>query len=199
MSAAEAMDPVAVFQGYRGLLFGIAYRMVGSVGDAEDLVQEAFVRWQEHGGAEVRSPKAYLVAVISRLCVKHQQAARRSRADYIGPWLPEPLLVDEDADPSAAAEMKESLSMAFMVLLERLGPAERAAFLLHDVFGYGYDEVAAILDKSEAACRQIAHRARQHVTANRPRFDPSPQQQERLLGQFLAASSSGDLRGLLAL
>lgn len=187
------------FDRHRPLLFSIAYRMLGSVMDAEDVVQEAFVRWREAPEGEVRSPKAYLSAVVTRLCIDHLRSARVKREEYVGPWLPEPLLTEQVTDLGGALALEESLSMAFLVLLESLTPTERAVFLMREVFGYDYEEIARVVGKSEANCRQISRRARQSVVARRPRFESSPEQEERLMGSFLQASLSGDMEGLLAL
>ncbi len=188
-----------VFHQHQGLLFSIAYRMLGSAADAEDMLQETFIRWQQTSEAEIQSPRAYLVTIISRLCINHLQSARVQREEYVGQWLPEPLLTGSASDPSATSRIDESLSMAFLVLLERLTPVERAVLLLREVFDYEYSEIARILGQNEPNCRQILRRARQHIAQIRPRFDPSPQQRERLLRQFLEASSRGDMEGLLAL
>jgi RNA polymerase sigma-70 factor (ECF subfamily) len=183
-------------------MFSIAYRMLGSVSDAEDMVQEAFLRYQraQADGVAVESPKAYLSTVVTRLAIDQLRSARMRRETYVGQWLPEPLLTDDGAgDPAARAEQTDSVSMAFLLLLERLSPVERAVFLLHDVFGYGYDEIATIVDKSEANCRQLAHRARRHVQSDRPRFEPSPQARDELAARFFAAVTDGDLDGLVEL
>ena len=184
----------------RPRLFGIAYRMLGGVAEAEDVVQEAFLRLhraQEEGTA-VDNPPAFLTTVVTRLAIDQLRSARARREQYVGPWLPEPLLADE-RDVGEHAELAESLSMAFLVVLERLSPVERAVFLLHDIFGYGYHEVAAIVGTSEANCRQLAARARRHVAEGRPRFDASPARREELAARFLAACEKGDLDGLLGL
>jgi RNA polymerase sigma-70 factor, ECF subfamily len=186
----------------RPLMFSIAYRMLSSVGDAEDVVQEAFLRYEraQAGGEKIESPKAYLSAVVTRLAIDHLRSARVRRERYVGQWLPEPLLTDEGAgDPAAHAEQADSLSMAFLLLLERLSPVERAVFLLHDVFGYGYDEIAPIVDKSEANCRQLATRARRHVEAEKPRFEASRRERDELAARFFAATSEGDIDGLVEL
>ncbi len=187
---------IGVFDRHRPLLFSIAYRILGSVMDAEDVVQEAYLRWQRAPQAEVRSPKAYLSAVITRLCIDQLRSARARREEYIGSWLPEPLPTEPAPD---AALLEESLSMAFLVLLENLNPTERAVFLLREVFDYDYGEISRLVDKSEENCRQIAHRARQSVAARRPRFESSPEQEERLMGSFLEACFGSDMEGLLAL
>jgi RNA polymerase sigma-70 factor (ECF subfamily) len=173
----------------RRLLFSIAYRMVGSVSDAEDLVQEAFLRLhrEQQEGAEIESPKAFLTTVITRLSIDHLRSARVRREQYVGEWLPEPLLVDPDPGPADQAEMSDTLSLAFLVLLESLTPLERAIFLLHDVFGYSYAEIGQVVDKSEDNCRQIALRARRAVDAGRPRFDPSEEERRRVAERFFAA------------
>ena len=187
------------FERYRSLLFSIAYRMLGSVADAEDLVQEAYLRWREAPEAEVRSPKSYLSAVVTRLSIDRLRAARVKREEYVGPWLPEPLLSDRAEKGADPIELDESLSMAFLVLLESLNPVERAVFLLREVFDYDYEEISRIVAKSEDNCRQIARRARQSVAARRPRFDRSPAQEERLTGRFVEACVSGDMEGLIGL
>jgi RNA polymerase sigma-70 factor (ECF subfamily) len=182
-----------LFDRHRPLLFSIAYRMLGSVMDAEDVVQEAFLRWQRAPRAEVRSPKAYLSAVVTRLCIDQLRTARTRREEYVGPWLPEPLPTEPDT-----SAIDESLSMAFLVLLESLNPTERAVFLLREVFDYDYGEISRLVGKSEANCRQIARRARDSVAARRPRFESSPEQEERLMGSFLEASLGGDMEGLVS-
>jgi RNA polymerase sigma-70 factor (ECF subfamily) len=185
---------------FRPLLFSIAYRMIGSVSEAEDIVQEAFLRYHRAAPADVENPKAYLSAITTRLAIDHLRSARARREEYVGPWLPEPLLADEHApDPSEQAELADSLSLAFLVLLERLTPVERAAFLLREVFGYPYDEIAEIIDRSEDNARQLVSRARRHVDAERPRFEVSREAHEELTERFVVASQSGDLEGLIEL
>lgn len=191
-------DDLDSFDAHRPLLLAIAYRMTGSVMDAEDIVQEAYLRWERRGGRDVQSPRAYLSAVVTRLSIDHLRAAHTQREMYTGAWLPEPLIAEQEPDAADVAALHESLSMAFLVLLENLTPVERAIFLLHDVFRYDFHEIAGIVAKSEGNCRQIARRARQQIAARRPRFDPSPEQQERLTDQFIAACTDGDLSGLLA-
>ena len=192
-----------VYEDLRPLLFSIAYRMLGSVAEAEDIVQEAFLRYHrapaEHAG-EVESAKAYLSAVTTRLAIDHLRSARVRKETYIGEWLPEPLLTDESAqDETTHVEDADSLSMAFLLLLERLSPVERAVFLLHDIFDYGYDEVAEIIGKTEANCRQLAVRARRHVEQNKPRFEASRQQRERLATRFFGAVEQGEMDSLIEL
>jgi len=187
------------FNRYRSLLFSIAYRMLGSVADAEDILQEAFLRWQRASEEEIRSPRAFLVTVVSRLCINHLQSARIRREEYVGQWLPEPIVTDSTADPFTISQVDESLSMAFLVLLERLSPVERAVFLLREVFDYEYAEIADTVGKDEANCRQILRRAHQHMSEVRPRFKASPRQKELLLGEFRQAATTGDLAGLVAL
>lgn len=187
------------FEAHRPLLFAIAYRMLGSVSDAEDIVQEAYLRYQAVPPQQVAAPKAFLSTVVTRLCLNHLQSARQQRETYIGPWLPEPLPTDARAEPDSRAELHESLSLAFLVLLEQLTPLERAVFLLHEVFDYPHAEVAAILGKEEAACRKTFSRAKRHIAAGRPRFTPAPETHRQLLAQFMRAVSSGDLDGLRGL
>jgi len=196
---------------YRPLMFSIAYRMTGSVSDAEDIVQEAFLRAAKDGDkdAEVESPKAYLATITTRLAIDHLRSARVRRESYIGTWLPEPLLAGapvgprssggsrDEADPAELAETSDSLSMAFLVLLESLAPAERAVFLLREVFGYGYGEIAGITGKTAAACRQTFARSRRRIDEGRPRFETSRAEGDELTALFLAAADGGDMTSLL--
>ncbi|HEY2064516.1 MAG TPA: RNA polymerase sigma-70 factor [Gemmatimonadaceae bacterium] len=188
----------AVFTETRPLLFSIAYRMLGSVADAEDLVQDAYLRWQAAPDVDVRSPRAYLATTVTRLAINHLRSARYQRETYVGPWLPEPLVTEFAPDPSEHVELAESLSMAFMVMLERLSPIERAVLLLHDVFDFDYTEIARIVDKSETNCRQLLSRAKKHVGTSESRFDADPAQSERLLQGFMQASLAGDMESMLA-
>jgi len=188
-----------LFARYRPLIFSIAYRMTGSALDAEDLAQETYLRWQGSDRAAVADPKAYLTTVVTRLAIDHLRAARVRREEYAGPWLPEPIATDGSDDAAATAELADSLSLAFLVLLENLTPVERAVFLLHDIFVYPFDEVARIVGKAEANCRQIAGRARRRVREGRPRFAVSPHEHEDLTRRFARACADGDLGGLLAL
>ena len=187
---------------YRPLMFSIAYRMTGSVGDAEDIVQEAFLRAGQDGkigggGAQVESPKAYLATITTRLAIDHLRSARVRRESYVGTWLPEPLIADSEPDPAELAVTSDSLSMAFLVLLESLAPAERAVFLLREVFGYDYSEIAGITGKTEAACRQTFTRARRRIDEGRPRFETSRADGDELTTLFLAAADGGDMTSLL--
>ena len=188
-------------QELRPLLLSIAYRMVGSMTEAEDLVQDAYLRFHRSvaGGEVVESPKAYLSAIVTRLAIDHLRSARVRREQYVGTWLPEPLLTDDAPDPADQAETADSLSMAFLVLLERLSPVERAVFLLREVFGFDYQEIAGVAHKSEDNCRQIAARARRHIEARRPRFEASRSQKDELARRFFAAVGEGDLDGLMDL
>jgi RNA polymerase sigma-70 factor, ECF subfamily len=195
----EASIRLATFDQYRSLLFSIAYRMLGSVADAEDMLQETFIRWQQAANDNIDSPRAFLVTIVSRLCINHLQSARVQREEYVGQWLPEPIVTDPGSDPLAIIKVDESLSMAFLVLLERLTPVERAVFLLREVFEYEFSEIAAVLGQSEVNCRQILRRARQHVSAMRPRFKVSSKKQNDLLQRFLEAMGTGDMEGLVAL
>ena len=189
----------ADFERHRSLLFSIAYRMLGSVADAEDIVQEAYLRWREVPEAEVRSPKSYLAAVVTRLSIDRLRSAQVQREEYIGPWLPEPLVTNRAEEGADLVEVDESLSLAFLVVLESLNPVERAVFLLREVFDYDYEEISGIVGKSEANCRQIARRARSAVAARRPRFERSPEQEKRLTRRFVETCMSGDMEGLLKL
>jgi RNA polymerase sigma-70 factor, ECF subfamily len=200
-------ETAAAYQSLRPLMFSIAYRMLGSVTEAEDIVQEAFLRYHraiaESGTPE--SPKAYLSAITTRLCIDQLRSARVRRESYVGEWLPEPLLTGPEplaapaGDPAAIAEQSDSLTMAFLLLLERLTPVERAVFLLHDIFSYGYDETADIVGRSAATCRQLAHRARQHVEDNKPRFEASAARRDELAARFFDAVTEGDLDGLVSM
>jgi RNA polymerase sigma-70 factor (TIGR02957 family) len=194
MSAVTELDQL---EPYRGLLFSIAYRMVGEVGDAEDVVQESYLRAHRvlADGGEIREPKGFLTEVTTRLAIDHLRSARVRRERYVGPWLPEPLVGDEPT-PEERAEELESLSVAFLVVLETLSPVERAVFLLHDVFGFDFDEVANAIEKSPANARQIAVRARKHIEARRPRFDPSSERKQELAARFFAAIGDGDFDAL---
>jgi RNA polymerase sigma-70 factor (ECF subfamily) len=188
------MEPGEVFTSLQPLLFSIAYRMLGSVAEAEDIVQDTYLRYQRalDEGVDITSPKAYLSATVTRLAIDQLRSARARRETYVGAWLPEPLLTSE-ADPAARADDADSLSMAFLLLLEQLTPVERAVFLLHDIFGYEHREIAAIVGKSELNCRQLALRAR------RPRFDVAGDARDELARRFFAAVSQGDLDGLVAM
>jgi RNA polymerase sigma-70 factor (ECF subfamily) len=183
----------------RPLLMSIAYRMLGSVSEAEDIVQEAFLRYHRSAGSgeAVESPKAYLSTVTTRLAIDHLRSARMRREHYVGQWFPEPVLTGEN-EVERHAEIAESLSMAFLVLLERLSPVERAVFLLREVFDFGYAEIAEIVGKGETNVRQIAVRARRHVEAGRPRFETDRQRRDELAHRFFAALEAGDLAGLLS-
>jgi RNA polymerase sigma-70 factor (ECF subfamily) len=193
--------PADVLEDLRPTAFGIAYRMLGSVSEAEDVTQEALLRLHRllDEGERIESPRAYLATVTTRLAIDELRSARARRESYVGEWLPEPLLSVADDDPARHAELADSLSLAFLVLLERLSPEQRAALLLHDVFDYRYDEVARIVGKSEAATRQLASRARRHVDDRRPRFQASPERQEELARRFLAAAREGEVEKLEAL
>ncbi|WP_242527390.1 RNA polymerase sigma-70 factor [Ktedonosporobacter rubrisoli] len=192
-------DATQVFNQYRWLLFSIAYRMLGSATDAEDIVQEAFVRWLQASEEEVKSPRAYLSTVVVHLCIDFQRSAQARREVYVGPYLPEPLGTHLRPELIETPLLAESLSFAFLVLLESLPPLERAVFLLREVFEYNYDEIATIVGKGEANCRQILHRAREHLEQRQRRFEVSPDQQERITYQFMQASNNGDMQGLLKL
>ncbi|HEY6785287.1 MAG TPA: RNA polymerase sigma-70 factor [Gemmatimonadales bacterium] len=187
------------FTANRPLLFAIAYRMVGTVMDAEDLVQDAYLRWVEAPETDIRVPAAYLTTIITRLAINFLGSARNRREEYVGPWLPEPLVTDPSPNAEASVELAESLSLAFLVLLERLAPVERAVFLLHDVFDLEYDEIARIVEKTETNCRQILSRARERVSAERPRFDADTERAEALVERFNQAAGNGDLDGLVAM
>lgn len=190
---------LAAFEQYRGLLFSIAYRMLGSVADAEDTIQDAFIRWQRASEADIRSPKAFLVTIVSRLCINQLESARVRREAYVGEWLPEPLVTDPGSNASDILHVDQSVSMALLLLLERLTPVERAVFLLREIFEYTHGEIAATLGLSEANCRQLLRRARQHVRMERRRFSASAREHTDLLERFYQAAGSGDMDRLLAL
>jgi RNA polymerase sigma-70 factor (ECF subfamily) len=206
MTGADAgADPLAAFEQHRRLLFTVAYQMLGSVADAEDVVQDTWLRWSATDRADVADPRAYLVRIASRLALDRLGSARSRRESYVGPWLPEPLLTASPVasaapppDPDDAAALGDQVSLALLVVLETLSPAERAVFVLREVFGLPAAEVAAILGRSEAAVRQTAHRAREHVRARQPRFDTDRSTQRLATERFLAACAGGDVEALLA-
>ncbi|WP_373896855.1 RNA polymerase sigma factor SigJ [uncultured Massilia sp.] len=191
-TAAPTADPTAIFQRLRPRLFGIAYRMLGIRADAEDIVQEAWLRWHHGGSADARTPEAWLVTVVTRLSIDRLRGAIAERERYVGSWLPEPLVEEAAASPESALEAAGDLSTAFLLMLERLAPEERAVFLLHQVFEFDYAEVAAMVGKTEAACRKMLQRARERVRAERPRFAVDREAHLELLGRFVRASRSGD-------
>lgn len=183
----------------RPLLFTIAYEILGSATEADDVLQDSYLRWAEVDLSTVRDTKSYLARLVTRQALNALRAGARRREDYVGPWLPEPLLLDEQ-DPSADVVLAESVSMAMLVLLETLTPDERAVFVLREVFGFEYDEIADAVGKSAPTVRQIAHRAREHVQARRRRFTPvDPEQNARITAEFMAAASSGDVEGVMAM
>jgi RNA polymerase sigma-70 factor (ECF subfamily) len=190
----------ATFQEHQSLLFGIAYRMLGSRADAEDMVQETFLRWQKQDAAGVRSAKAWLVATITRLSIDQLRSARRQREEYVGVWLPEPIVgADESAgSPVELASLNDSLGVAFMHLLEELTPVERAVFLLREAFEYEYAEIATIVEKSEANCRQLFARAKAHLSQREWTEEPAGEKAERVVQQFLEACATGDMQSFLA-
>lgn len=192
-------DQTTRFERTRPRLFGIAYRMMGSIEDAEDLVQETYLRWQKADASSVREPEGWLVTVITRLAIDRLRRARTEREAYLGPWLPEPLPTGPWRRADERTELQSDLSMAFLVMLERLAPEERAALLLRDVFDCEYREIADTLQKRQAACRQIVHRARARVRRDQPRFEVSLEAKERLLTKFVAAIEADDKEEVLAL
>jgi len=218
------MNTDEIFTQHRSTLFGIAYRMTGTVMDAEDIVQESYVRWQRRLGVatatdvadtdatsspdcsivsanSIENPRAFLSTITTRLCLDYMKSAQQQRESYIGPWLPAPLLTTDilEESPEDLMMQTESLSMAFMVVLERLNPVERAVFLLREVFDFDYDEVADMVDKTEANCRQILRRARQHVRSQRTRYHTSPNEQAAMTTSFVQACLSGDMENLMTL
>jgi len=190
---------VEIFKRNRARLFGIAYRMLGTHGDAEDILQEAYIKWHQAKTDEIETPEAWLVTVTTRLSIDRLRKASNERETYIGPWLPEPLADSDAPSPEEELELASNLSLAFMVLLERLSPLERAAFLLHDIFDCGYTDIARIVGKTETASRQLIHRARERVRADKPRFEASEKERAKLIRKFSAAAYAGDEKTLLAL
>jgi RNA polymerase sigma-70 factor (ECF subfamily) len=195
------MPDVDLFQAHRRRLFAIAYRMLGSASDAEDVVQDAWLRFSTARPSELRSPQAYLATIVTRLCLDRLKSARSAREEYVGPWLPEPMLTDDRAEPEKSVALAESVTLAFMVLLETLSPEERAVFLLREVFDYEYDEIAAMLDTTPANCRQLFHRAKGHLAERRPRYHETIESKRPLVSRFVNALREGDreaLAGVLA-
>ncbi|MFJ6983893.1 MULTISPECIES: RNA polymerase sigma-70 factor [unclassified Streptomyces] len=191
-----------VFEEHRAFLLGVAYRMLGRVADAEDVVQDAWLRWSADDRSDVREPRAYLVRVTTRLALDRLARIRTRNEAYVGPWLPEPYVTDFGdtvQDTAERAVLTDSVSLAVLVVLEALSPLERAVFVLREAFGYPFAEIAAVLDRSEPAVRQLAGRARRHVDERRPRYDVDPAQRRALTERFLAAAGDGDLAGLMAL
>jgi len=194
----EAAD----IHGHRPVLQAIAYRMLGSFAEAEDAVQETFLRWHRQGPdnhREIREPRAWLITTLTRHCIDRLRAAKAARENYVGVWLPEPLVEAAAVEPVDRLELAETLSMALLMVLERLSPDERAAFLLHEVFETDYPDIARILEKTEPACRQLVHRAKERVREGKPRFTPSREEQDRLVSAFRKAVMTGDVAGLAAL
>jgi len=186
---------------YRPLLLSIAYRMLGSVADAEDIVQEASLRFHnaKQSGTVIESAKTYLAAITTRLAIDYLRSARVRRESYVGTWLPEPVVTEKETKMVGLAEMGESLSMAFLLILESLSPVERAVFLLREVFDYSYKEIAQVVERPEDTCRQMFLRAKQHIEAGKPRYDVQPEQREEMVARFLAACQTGDLTSLTEL
>jgi RNA polymerase sigma-70 factor (ECF subfamily) len=190
---------IETFNKYRPRLFGIAYRMLGTHFETEDILQEAYLKWHQAKTDEIETPEAWLVTIVTRLSIDRLRKASRERETYIGPWLPEPLVISEAPTPEEELELASNLSMAFMVLLERLSPIERAAFLLHDIFDCGYSDIARIVGKTETASRQLIHRARERVRTDKPRFQTNQKEREKLIKKFSAASYAADEKTLLSL
>jgi RNA polymerase sigma-70 factor, ECF subfamily len=190
---------LAAFERHRSLLFSIAYRMLGSVADAEDTLQDAFIRWERATEADIRSPKAFLITIVSRLCINQLESARVRRETYVGEWLPEPLVTEPATNAREILHIDESVSMAVLLLLERLTPVERAVFLLREIFDYTHAEIAAALGLTQANCRQLLRRGRHHVRMERPRFSASDREHKDLLERFYQAAGNGDMHRLLAL
>ncbi|MET7600064.1 RNA polymerase sigma-70 factor [Streptomyces sp. NPDC004082] len=191
-----------VFEEHRPVLMGVAYRMLGRVADAEDVVQEAWLRWSDSDRSDVRTPRAYLVRVTTRLAIDRLRQVQSRNEAYVGPWLPEPYVTefgDTAPDTAERAVLADSVSLAVLVVLESLSPLERAVFVLREAFGFPYAEIATTLDRSEAAVRQLAGRARRHVEERRPRYEVDPAERRALTERFLAAAVDGDLAGLMSL
>jgi RNA polymerase sigma-70 factor (TIGR02957 family) len=186
-----------VFEANRNLLFAVAYRMLGTITDAEDAVQDAWLRWSAVPRSELADPRGYLARIVANTALNRLRAVRARREAYIGPWLPEPLLTETRPDAAERAELAESVSVAMLVVLETLTPEERAVFVLREVFGFAHTEIGAALGRSDAAVRQLAHRAREHVQARRPRFDVDRDQQREVTKRFLAAAAGGDIEDLI--
>jgi RNA polymerase sigma-70 factor (TIGR02957 family) len=186
-----------VFEAQRDFMFAVAYRMLGTVTDAEDAVQDAWLRWSAAPRSQLANPRAYLARIVANTALNRLRSARARREAYIGIWLPEPLLTETRPDAAARAELAESVAVAMLVVLESLTPEERAVFVLREVFGFSHAEIGAALGRSDAAVRQLAHRAREHVQARRPRFDVDRNQQREVTQRFLAAAAGGDIEGLL--
>jgi len=186
------MPEVDLFQAHRRRLFAVAYRMLGSASDAEDVVQDAWLRYSAARPSELRSPQAYLTTIVTRLCLDRLKSARAAREEYVGPWLPEPVLTDDRSEPEQSVALAESVTLAFMVLLETLSPEERAVFLLREVFDHEYSDIAAMLDTTPANCRQLFHRAKTHLADRRPRFHESVEAKRPLVGRFVSALRDGD-------
>lgn len=199
LKMADGKNPAEVFDQYRRRLFGIAYRMLGTVADAEDVVQEAYLRWHKTNSESVESPEAWLVSVTTRLSIDRLRLLKKERENYIGPWLPEPLFADKIQTPEEELEFASNLSMAFIMLLEKLSPTERAAFLLREVFDISYAEIARIVGKNETACRQLIRRARERVRREKPRFEATDDDKRRLIEKFVRATRAGDEETLLSL
>jgi RNA polymerase sigma-70 factor, ECF subfamily len=186
------MTEADLFQSHRRQLFAVAYRMLGSASDAEDVVQDAWLRYAAARRSELRSPQAYLTTIVTRLCLDRLKSARAVREEYIGPWLPEPVLTDQRREPEQSLALAESVTLAFMVLLETLSPEERAVFLLREVFDHEYDAIAAMLDTTPANCRQLFHRAKTRIAERRPRFRDAVAEKRPLVGRFVNALRNGD-------
>jgi RNA polymerase sigma-70 factor, ECF subfamily len=203
-STSALSNPAESFEPYRRRLLGLAYRMLGSMADAEDAVQETYLRWHTADRASVLDPRAFLMTTTTRICLDMLTSARARREEYVGPWLPEPVMDTTELAPDSRTELAEDLSIALLLILEQLSPLERGAFLLHDVFDFSFSEVATALERSEAACRQLASRARAHVRAARPRGANAPvarpgqidPKHAQLMSAFAAATGSGDLAAL---
>lgn len=193
------MNAETTFQTHRPRLFSLAYRLLGSRSDAEDVVQDTWLRWRQADIAAIRDPEAWLVTAASRLGIDRLRAAKLQRERYPGPWLPEPAEIDDSPGPEHGAELAEQVSLAFLAVLERLGPEERAAFLLKEAFDYDYAHIAELIGHSEANCRQMVHRARERLQAARPRFDVAPERHRRLLERFMQAARVGNREAITAL
>ncbi len=199
MESTGDLSKLETFNAHRARLFGLAYRMLGIRDDAEDILQEAYIRWHKADAKTIETPEAWLVTAVTRLSIDRLRKASVQRETYIGPWLPEPLMIANEPSPQDNAELASGLSLAFMVLLERLSPTERAVFLLHDIFDCDYSEISRIIGKSEAASRQIVHRARERVRTDKPRFEADEASRSSLIKKFVTASYAGDEQTLISI
>ncbi|MFN8575271.1 MAG: RNA polymerase sigma-70 factor [Candidatus Sericytochromatia bacterium] len=193
------MNHLELFNKYKNILFNVAYRMLSSVMDSEDILQETYLKWQSINLEEIKSHKSYLITIVTRLCIDYLNSSKNKREEYIGIYLPEPLITDNYEAPEYIIEKKESVSTAFLLLMEKLSPYERAVFILHELFDYSYLEISKIIEKSETNCRQILHRANEHISKDKKRFNTTKEQQINIITKFFDACNKADLEGLINL